>query len=149
MEEKLGIEVPGGCGPRALQLIYAKFGIRTNQFVLANEMGTTAQEGTPIEEIKRNINRHDLKYLEFTQSSWELLKDLSKAVERPIIVNWTDEDEEGHFSVVHRVTDQFVYLLGEGGLTRGQFVSRWHDSAKGKEYNHWMLCVYRPERIKM
>lgn len=154
--EHIRSEKPSWCAPRALNIIYNRYGLVVPQTVLASEMGTTLEQGTPIHKIKEDLHKRRFSFKEYEPGSWDKLA-FNYLLGNPILIDWWDDrssdselDDNGHYSVVERVTGKSIKLVGEGELDWRFFSSRWHDWDEINEtrnyHNRWMLAIQKKRR---
>jgi len=136
------------CGASSLQAILVYFGKSDDRELhLADELNTSSDWGTEPREIKRVAEKFGLK-AELREGM--SLDDLRRCVDRgvPVMVAyqawraedkttaWSDDWEDGHYSVVVGVDEDNVYLedpslIGEiGFIPHDEFMQRWHDIDK-------------------
>lgn len=134
------------CGVGAVQAVLAWYdpvGLWTYQEDLAQELGTTEQDGTSPEAMVRVLKSKGLK-AELKEGM--TLRDLERWVEAqvPVIidyeaygapgVNYTRDWADGHYSVVVGYDASRLYLMDPSQmpgvatyLTRAELLERWHD----------------------
>ncbi len=147
------------CGAASLQSVLAYYG-RGGDFgegVLAEELGSDDVNGTAPDAMVRMAERAGLRA---TMREHMTLADLEGYVERgvPVIVDyqaWSDQEgadysddwTNGHYSVVVGIDEHNVYLedpaiLGSrGGISRQDFMARWHDEARGQRYHQLGIAL--------
>ena len=134
------------CGAKCVQLVAAYFGKsadREDEF--ADRLGTSSEHGTLPESIAKVLNDLDVSAEVKDEMSFKELERIVEEERFPVIVAfqaWKDGSNrtpyrddwlDGHYSVVIRVTDDYVVLEDpslngqRGVLTKDEFLQRWHD----------------------
>lgn len=110
---KLVLQGPGQCGPAALAMVLAFYGVKkslaeltklTNCKPLEHRAGTSAQD---LVRVARRLG------LSGNVKDFATVEDLRYYVaekKQPVIISWFSH-YDSHFSVVVRVTDEHVYFL--------------------------------------
>jgi ABC-type bacteriocin/lantibiotic exporter with double-glycine peptidase domain len=120
----------GHCGPASLKMVLGFYGKEFSEQHLAKLAGTIPDIGTPVEGL---VNAAKSCGFNTTVLDDTPLTKLEKAVEKsPVIVNWFDFTQTGHYSVVIGSTKKLLYLAepytGEiRKINKKRFKSRWYD----------------------
>jgi predicted double-glycine peptidase len=109
MELKPVLQSPGLCGPAALRIVLAYYGIAASEEKLAKLSHATESRGTTAEGMIKAAKSFNLQVLLKDNSS---IADLNYFVKRkiPVIVDWFYEDD-GHYSVVSRLDGKRIFLV--------------------------------------
>ncbi len=139
------------CGPTALQMVFAYYGVRVSEKELTERLDTETSTGTkhePMIEIAREegffvyVNNH--------ASLEEVGYILGLNI--PVIVHYIEpSSEEGHYAVAVDLTDENILLNDSWNgeqftIAREDFIRRWRDD-KG-EAMQWLLAI-SPEQFSV
>ena len=132
------------CGAAALMAVLVYFGVfDESESFLADELGTTPENGTRVADIVTAARRFGL----WAEARTELsVDDLEQQVSSGAVVivalqawptarvaDWSASWEDGHYVVVVGVSPDRVYVMdpsvrtGYAYLGRDEFLARWHD----------------------
>jgi len=129
------------CGPVALSMVLAGFGVTTTEKGLARQMKATPKNGVPPAVIAAVAEKHGLNAEVVTGLTIKQLEKHIKA-RRPVIVaiqswakqpvNYATNWEDGHYVVVVGINNQNVQVRDPSTsslrtLSRESFIRRWHD----------------------
>jgi predicted double-glycine peptidase len=152
------------CGVASLQscLVYWQVYDHPEQF-LAEQCGTTEEQGTPPENIVSVAQSYNLTAYMKEKST---LEDVQAAVkdgftvmldvqawtyDDPTTLDWSQDWEDGHYVVFVGMDDKFVFIMDPstagtyGYVPREQFLSRWHDYeqlADGSRREYYQLAIF-------
>lgn len=144
------------CGAKALQAVFAYFGLEFSEEVLIKEAKTSKKEGTTINNIEKTAERHGFNI----DSRAMAIKDIKKYIDQkiPVIlllqawinnpkVNWEQEWQNGHYVVAVGYDQEKIYFEDPAAFNRtflsyAELEKRWHDIVKGKKYIHWGIALY-------
>lgn len=127
----------GYCGPAALKMVLAYYGVDQPEEKLAQELGTQPGPGTSPEAIVSVAKQYGFEVVVKGNSSFDDIASwLSQEV--PVIVDWFSsgvtegETADGHYSVVVGLDDIYIHLqdpeLGRlRKFTRADFLRVWFD----------------------
>ena len=146
------------CGPAALRSVFRIVGVPVpSEAALAKETHATKEDGTTPNALVAAIKKRGLSVV---VQEHVTPNDLRKMVKRgPVIVafqawpsrvgtNLKHSWDQGHYSVVLKVTDSAVYLDDPGtskerSISISDFEKRWHDVDHGKKVDHLAILVQR------
>jgi ABC-type bacteriocin/lantibiotic exporter with double-glycine peptidase domain len=136
------------CGPAALSMAFAAFGIRVGGERLRRELGTNAKTGTARKAMAACARRHGLNA---AASHGRTLRDVDADLRDGgvVIALYTEPDgDEAHYAVVRAVARDRVRLIDPWNgprfsLSRPEFLRRWHGT--DRRWPRWALTV-RPEK---
>lgn len=153
------LERSGWCGPRACQIAYDFFHIYPKQSQLAQELGTTEEQGTPLLNMVSHMRRHGLWVTHYQNADLDILERFVKDPRHVTIVNWWDnirdgEDspDSGHYSVPQGILEDHLWLVGEPKVRISDFLDRWWDNDyRNGEWNRYernFLDITEPSYAK-
>lgn len=144
------------CGAAAVQSIIGYHGENIRESQLAKELKTNPKEGTNPNDIIAYARKRGYK-VNLTQNC--SLVQLKKMIDAgiPVLVliqawperkvNYATDWEDGHYVVAIGYDDANVYFMDPctlGNYTyipTKEFLTRWHDTARGIKYNHFALTM--------
>lgn len=107
-------------------------------------MGTTNHDGTGHYEMFYGVIKLGLQPTQMRDTTVEILWKLQS--DYHIIVDWmtgTDESDDGHYDLIHKVEDGKVYLNADT-MTIEEFNSKWYDiEADGQRIDKWAMIVQK------
>jgi len=127
----------GYCGPAALKMVLAYYGVSQPEEKLAQELGTKPTPGTPPEALVKVAQQYGFEAQAKEHSTFgDIAQYLKQKV--PVIVDWfssgvtEEETSDGHYSVVIDLDDKYIYLqdpeLGRARkFAREDFLRVWFD----------------------
>jgi len=153
------------CGVASMQSLFCYFGDEWREDNLAKELGSGEEWGTGVDNI--------ISFAKKQGYTANMVTDMTKDELRthideghPVLVayqawtdaqppvNWKDDWEDGHYSLIIGMDDNYVFLMDPSTLGRytyipvEEFVDRWHDS-DGKDakkiFIHLGVVIYKPK----
>lgn len=141
------------CGPAALQMVLAYYGMRQSEQTLAEQLKTSDSKGTSIQHMLDVARRSDFYVYMNNEASLGEITYLLTAFRAPSIIRYleTDQDED-HYAVVVGVSDRDVILNDpwhgpKTRLSRLEFEKRWSCDELGT-CSRWLMTV-TPEPLPM
>ena len=130
-------QTPGLCGPASLKMVMDYYGVSVPEKEIARVAGSTRERGTSIKGLIRAAKHFGFKVVLKKDASF---RDLEYFIDRkiPVIVDWFEGGNGGHYSVVVDITKRKVVLMDPAlrkillyvrrrVLTRELFYSLWFD----------------------
>lgn len=123
-------QTAGFCGPAALKMVLAYYGVHKTERELGRLAGTTKGRGTGAEGLVAAARQLGRKAgFKDNQSLTTIRIYLRKKI--PVIVDWFSQDD-GHYSVAVGMDKKFIYLQdpelgGVRKLTLTEFYRVWFD----------------------
>jgi ABC-type bacteriocin/lantibiotic exporter with double-glycine peptidase domain len=155
-----GLEVPYfkqdtnyTCGPTALQMVMAYYGIRESERGLAKTLHTSAVTGTGLRYMLEVSRQHGLYAYVNNDSSLEEIAYLITAFKVPCIIRYLEtDDDEDHYAVVVDVSNGEITLHDpwhgpSTHITIGDFEKRWTCDHLGT-CSRWLIAI-TPEPLPM
>jgi predicted double-glycine peptidase len=168
------IDMPSGrqtfnfdCGAKALQLVFAYYGIDIREDMLIKELACDSY-GTLANNMRAVAEKHGF---EVVAKSGMSLKTLKKYVDdkRPVIVlvqawadrymtikDWKEANEHGHYVIVIGYKDDKIIFEDPSSfprtwMTEEEFLARWHytDIRTQRKMNRFAMVLLGKEPIKM
>lgn len=133
------------CGPTSLQMVLSFYGIRESESALAEELKSTAENGTYHKNMLEAVLRRGLYcYINDESNLEELRSLLGNGI--PVIVRYLErERNEDHYGVVVGLSDEVVAIndpwAGERvHFSREEFIARWKCDLLG-DCAQWLMAV--------
>ncbi|MDD5290918.1 MAG: cysteine peptidase family C39 domain-containing protein [Patescibacteria group bacterium] len=143
------------CGPKALQSVFAYYGIHAREEDIIKIAGTT-RNGTPISGMKKAVKKYGLKSAAGKMTIEEVKSYINRGI--PVILllqawpkkkikDWSRHWDDGHYVVVVRYTARRIifedpWVLSRSYLTYEELAERWHDRIGGRRYYSFGMAVY-------
>jgi predicted double-glycine peptidase len=148
------------CGPKALQLVLAYYGLDIREDKLIKELETD-HEGTSVENIITYASKHDFNVFAECGVSIETIKNIIREG-TPVITliqawsdkgmtlfDWEKDYEDGHYVVVIGYHDDIIIFQDPSSfkrtwMTEREFLARWHDRCPRtqKKYDRFALALF-------
>lgn len=133
------------CGPTALKMVLASFGIRADLKKLMRQLRTTERFGTTRRNMQRVVRSYGLAVSAHNDAT---LGEIGRLLRRRlmVIVDYIlPVDEVAHYAVVSGLDGRAIYLHDPSGgryfrLPRPEFLRRWHGSHQ-KTNVRWLMTV--------
>lgn len=106
------------CGPACVQEALRRRGIKVSQKKLAKQLKTN-EDGTTHEEMARVLRKYDLDFWYGEDACLDQLNDAIRDDGATVIIDWMtggDWEEDGHYSILERADEHFVYLNNPEGV---------------------------------
>ena len=141
----MGIEIPffrqeqlHHCGPAVVRMVLHFYGGERLEQEIADAMGTTEEEGTPLSSILDYVKSQGLRVIHKDGADFS---DIQGFIDQgyPVMVNYREtSQEQGHFALVVEITEEEVILNdpwhGSGyAVDKEEFRRRWHNEKKTRE----------------
>ena len=154
-------QVTSGCGPSVALMVLRAYGMRSTEQILANEMRTTAENGTNIEELRKCLWRRKFKTYERCFADWDDLYKARNTTDAPIIIEWYDDrdydfhelptdnpDPCSHYSLVKSMTAFTITLCDPAfgkdlTFSRDWWEKRWTGRSDSDNDPGWFMVVDR------
>jgi ABC-type bacteriocin/lantibiotic exporter with double-glycine peptidase domain len=152
------MQAPGLCGPASLKIALSYFGKDFSEEELAKLAGASADYGTDHEPMIGALNALGATVFEKAGGTIDELKHFIQKERLPVIVGWwscyganpdfqNTMEDEGHFSVIYHISDQYVYLMDPAAdaclsrLTLKKFLSLWFDTdtPENRRVDRWYI----------
>lgn len=103
-------QTPGLCGPASLKMVMDYYGVSVSEKEIARVAGSTREKGTSIKGLIKAARRFGFRVVLKKDAS---LRDLEYFVDKkiPVIVDWFEGGNGGHYSVVVDITKRKVVLM--------------------------------------
>ncbi len=141
------------CGPTALQMVLAYYGMRQSEVTLTKQLKTTSNQGTSIQHMLEVARQNDFYVYMNNEASLGEISYLLTTFRAPSIIRYleTGQDED-HYAVVVGLSDREVILNDpwHGPLTRLsrlEFEKRWTCDELGT-CSKWLMAV-TPEPLPL
>ncbi len=133
------------CGPTALRMVLASFGIRADLKKLQRQLRTTASDGTTRRNLARVARAYGLAVRAHNGATLGEVGRLLRRGERVVVEYILPVFEGGHYAVVSGLDRRSIYLHDPDRgryfrLPRRDFLRRWYGRHK---HNHtrWVMIV--------
>lgn len=151
------MQSPGLCGPASLKIALSYFGKDFSEAELAKLAGASADYGTDHEPMIGALNAVGATVFEKTGGTIDELRYFIQKERLPVIVGWwscrganpdfQSMEDEGHFSVIYHISDQYVYLMDPAvdvclsRLKIKKFLSLWFDTdtPENRRVDRWYI----------
>ena len=148
------------CGPGTLRTILKFYGINVSEKELVVE-GEIEENGTSHAQMKLLARKYNFSFYSKSNATIDNLKKYLKR-KVPVIVDYQlgqNSGNNGHYSVVYGIDDEYVYLADPSNYIEGdnkkfstntkiqidKFLENWWDPDDNKkETTHW-LCIIKPK----
>ncbi len=148
------------CGPKALQLVMAYYGLDIREDRLLRALKTDLN-GTSVDKMVAFARKSGFGVFAECGVSLELVKDFLREG-RPVITlvqawadrtmtleEWRHEHNSGHYAVLIGCHDNIFVFQDPSSfkrtwMTEAEFLARWHDICPrtGKEYDQFAMTLY-------
>lgn len=133
------------CGPAALRMVAAFLRRPIGRLQAITLCKTTATHGTTRLNLIQAARSQNLRVHAHSNAT---LREIDALLRKkiPVIVNYREpQDEEGHYSVIIKVTNTHVVLADpyhgpKLKISRREFMSRWHGKHL-RAHRRWMMGV--------
>ena len=104
-------QTPGLCGPVALRVVFAYYGVNLSEEKITDICNATPEEGALHKNLVAAARTMGFSVKEKTEGTIvELKKYIAKKI--PVIVGWYAPNPHGdHYSVVYSITDKYVRMV--------------------------------------
>lgn len=135
------------CGPSCVKMVFAYYGKKESEKILATEMKTNPFIGTDSKEIIRYAKRSGLKAFEKIGST---IRDIQRKIDRdiPVVVNFIEfRNNESHYAVVVGYAKGYIILndpdIGANVVWNNEvFKKRWYGFTKsGRRRNKLIIVI--------
>jgi len=153
------------CGPKALQLVMAYYGVDMREDELIKELGTDQQQGTPVANM---IAVAESKGFHVQAKNGWSLDELKELVDKghPVIVllqawaerymtleDWRNNYDDGHYAIVIGYTNGIMVFedpssIRRTWLTEEEFLVRWHDKDADQKYERFGMVLLGKEPLR-
>ena len=156
------------CGPKALQVVMAYYGVEVREDELIVALGTGEHHGTSVADMVAVAQKHGFQVK--ASSGWTL-KEVKKTVDAgdPVIVllqawadrymtleDWRKDYKDGHYAIVIGFTKGVILFEDPASfritwLRDREFLARWHDrdGKTNETYEHFgMALLGKPSVLK-
>lgn len=133
------------CAVFSLNFLLGLYGVKTDTEELEKIIGTTEENGTSHEDIKKGIRYFNLKYISYDDSHVSTLEEFLPAI---INYQYCDADGyDGHYSVVlgkgHGFFTVYNPAIGEIEIiNEKKLQENWYSERYGKG---WFIQIVNPE----
>lgn len=134
------------CGPTALQMVLAYYGMRQSEVALTEQLQTTSNEGTSIQHMLEVARRNDFFVYMNNDASLGEISYLLTTYKAPSIIRYLEKDQnEDHYAVVVGLSDTDIILNDpwhgpKTRLSRVEFERRWTCDDLGT-CSKWLMAV--------
>jgi len=134
------------CGPSALQMVLAYYGMRQSETKLAEQLKTNSLQGTSIKDMLEVARQYDFYVYMNNDATLGEIAYLITAFRAPSIIRYLEkQNNEDHYAVVVGVSDHEVILNDpwqgpNTRLTRKEFEKRWTCNELGV-CSKWLMAV--------
>ena len=104
---------PGFCGPAALRVVLAYYGVNVSEERLTELCKTTQKEGTWHKDIVAAARAMEFSVYEKAGGTIEELKKYI-VKKTPVIVGWYAFNDD-HYSVIYNITDAYIHTVDTEG----------------------------------
>lgn len=151
------------CGPKALQLVMAYYGVDAREDELMKELGS-GNDGTPVANM---ISVAESKGFQVQAGDGWSLDEIKRLVDggHPVIIllqawaerymtldDWREDYDDGHYAVVIGHMNGIIIFEDPSSfrrtwLTEEEFVTRWHDKdpKTSRQYEHFGMVLLGKE----
>ncbi len=138
------------CGPTALKMVLASFGVRADLKKLQRQLRTTESDGTTRRNLVRVARGYGLPAAARTGASMEDIGRLLRRGDMAIVEYILPVFEGAHYAVVSGLDGRSIYLHDptEGRyfrLSRREFLRRWYGRHK-TAHTRWLLALGRGQK---
>ena len=143
------------CGPKALQAVFAYFGIHAREEDIMEVAGTT-ETGTPISGFKKAVKKYGLNCKAGKMTVEKVKNYIDRGI--PVIlllqawtikdnVDWRKNWDDGHYVVAVGYTARKIifedpWVLSRSYLTYEELGERWHDRIGKRRYYNFGMAIY-------
>lgn len=141
------------CGPTALQMVLAYYGMRQSEMTLSEQLRTTSDKGTSIQHMLDVARQNDFYVYMNNEATLGEISYLLTTFRAPSIIRYLEKEyNEDHYAVVVGLSDNEVLLNDpwhgpETRLSRTEFEKRWTCDELGT-CSKWLMAV-TPEPLPM
>ncbi|MFH1682228.1 MAG: cysteine peptidase family C39 domain-containing protein [Candidatus Woesearchaeota archaeon] len=144
------------CGAKALQAVFAYFGLEFSEEVLIKEAKTSEKEGTTVINIEKTAEKYGFKVDSRAMEIKEVQEYINQKI--PVIlllqawkedlkVNWEQDWQNGHYVVAIGYDQERIYFEDPAAFKRtflsyAELEKRWHDLIQGKRYIRRGIALY-------
>lgn len=155
------------CGPKALQLVLAYYGMDIREDRLIKDLGTD-NDGTPVENMVMLAQKHRFNVFAECNVAIETLKTFLRngnpvitlvqawAEKSMTLGDWENDYDDGHYVVVIGYHNDIIIFQDPSSfkrtwMTEGEFLARWHDQCPRtqRKYDRFALALFgkTPENL--
>ncbi|MDD5071524.1 MAG: cysteine peptidase family C39 domain-containing protein [Patescibacteria group bacterium] len=149
------------CGPKALQAVFAYYGIHAREDDIMEMAGTT-KDGTPISGMKKTVKKYGLKCQAGRMTIEEVKNYIGRGI--PVILllqawpmkkveDWSRHWDDGHYAVAVGCTAEKIifedpWILSRSYLTHKELEKRWHDKIGNRRFYNFGLAICGQENSR-
>jgi ABC-type bacteriocin/lantibiotic exporter with double-glycine peptidase domain len=134
------------CGEACLKMFYNKIKTRKSESQLTKEIKPSFRYGTTQQKLEEFVNKNKFQYVAKGDSTIKETKLLLKK-NYFIIVNYLIEEEnEGHYAVIKKITKEKIFLLDpylgpNYFLSIKKFNKLWNSVGRKNNKNNWFIAL--------